>query len=98
MRTTRVSVINNRITRLPASAHFPVMTAAALVRRPGGCRPFRRVHRVVVTRRKQQGSGIDDGSRFRKLFLVFNLSYGWAEGSFLLLQLSVAATGLTRAN
>ena len=39
-----------------------------------------------------------DGSRFGKLFLVSNLSDGWAEGTFLLLQVSVAATGLTEAN
>ena len=59
------------------------MTVASVVRRPGGCRPYRRVHRVVVTRRRQQDSGIDDGSRFGKLFLVSNLSDGWAEGTFL---------------
>ena len=53
-----VCVINNRIARLPASTHFPAMAAAAEVRRPGGCRPCRRVHRVVVTRRRQQDSGI----------------------------------------
>ena len=94
VRTTRVSVMNNGIARLPASAHFPAMIVAAVVRRPSGCRPSRRVHRVVVSRRRQEGSGIDDGSRFGKLFLVSNLSHGWTEGSFLLLQVSVAATGL----
>ena len=47
------------------------MTAAAVVRRPGGCRLSRRAHRVVVCRRSQQSSGIDDGSRFGKLFISF---------------------------
>ena len=47
-----ISVINNRISRLLESAHFPAMAAAAEVQRPGGCRPCRRVHRVVVTRRR----------------------------------------------
>ena len=63
------------------------MTAAAVVRvvHPDGCRHSRRIHRVVVTSRRQQGSGIGDGSRFGKLFLVSNLSDGWAEGTFLLL-------------
>ena len=72
-RYTCVSLINNRIDRLQASAYFPAITAAA-VRCPGGCRPSRRVHRVVVTGQRQQGSGIDDGSRFGKLFLISNLS------------------------
>ena len=81
-----------------ASAHFPAMTAAAVAWRPGACRPSRRVHWMVVTRRRQQGSGIGNGSRFGKLFLVSNLSDGWAEGTFLLLQVSVAVTGLTGAN
>ena len=47
------------------------MTATAIVRHPGGCRPSRRAHRVVVSRRSQQGSGIDDGRRFGKLFISF---------------------------
>ena len=84
VRTTRVSVINTRIARLPASAHFPAMTAAAEVWRPHRCRPSHRVHRVVVARRRKQGSGIDDGGRFGKFFLVSNLSDVWAEGTFLL--------------
>ena len=46
--TTRISVINNRIDRLPTSAHFPPKTVPAEVRRPGECRPSPRVHRVVV--------------------------------------------------
>ena len=73
-----VCVINNRSARLPASAHFPAMAAAPEVRRSGGCRLCRRVRRVVVTRRRLQDSGIHDGSRFIKLFLVFNLWWvGW---------------------
>ena len=43
--TTRVSVyslINNGFARLPASAHFPTMKVASVVRRPGGCCPSRR--------------------------------------------------------
>ena len=47
-RRRRVSVVNNRIVRLPASAFFLGMTAAAAVWRPGGCRPSRRVHQVVL--------------------------------------------------
>ena len=58
----------------------------------------RRVLRVVGTRQRQQGSGIDVGSRLGKLFLVSNLSNGWAQDIFLLLQVSVAATGLTGTN
>ena len=87
VRYARVSVINIRIAiaPLPASAHFPAMTAVAVVRRPGGCRTSRRVYRVVVTRRRQQVSGIDGGSRFGMLFLVSNLSDRWAEDTFLLL-------------
>ena len=85
-------MINNCITRLPEYARFPAITGAAVVRRPGGCRPSRRVHRVVVTRRRQQGSGIDDGSGFGKLFLVSNLCDGWAEGTFLLLQVFICSS------
>ena len=84
---------NNRIARLPASAHFPAMTAAAVVRRPGGWRPSRRADRVVVTRRSLQGSGIDDGSRFGKLFISI-LTFLMGGHTFLLLQVSVAAKGL----
>ena len=43
--TTRMSVysvINNGIAWLPASAHFPAMTVASVVLRPGGCCPSRR--------------------------------------------------------
>ena len=50
------------------------MAAAAEVRRSGGCHPSRHVHRIVVTRWKQQDSGIDNGSRFGKLFLVSKLT------------------------
>ena len=75
------------------SAHFPAMTAAAVVRRPGGCRPSRRPHRVVVTRRSQQGSVIDDGSRFGKVFIWF-LTFLIGGYTFILLQVSVAAKGL----
>ena len=75
------------------SAHFPAMAAAAVVRRPGGCRPSRRAHRVVVTRRSQQGSVIDDGSRFGKLFISF-LTFLMGGHTFLMLQVSVAAKGL----
>ena len=60
------------------------MAAAAEVRRPGGCRPCHRVHRVVVTRRRQQDSGIHVGSRFGKL--LFLTTDGWTEGSILFLQ------------
>ena len=49
----RVSEMNKRIARLLVSAHFPAMTAAAVVRRPGGCHPSRRVHRMVLIRRRQ---------------------------------------------
>ena len=85
--------INNRIARVPASAHFPAMTTAAVVRRPGGCGPSHRAYRVVVTRRSQQGSRIDDGSRFGKLFISF-LTFLMGGHTFLLLQVSVAAKGL----
>ena len=40
------SVINNEIVRLPASAHLPAMAVASVVRRPGGCCPFRRSSRA----------------------------------------------------
>ena len=69
------------------------MTAAAVVRRLGGYRPSRRAHRVVVTRRSQQGSRIDDGSRFSKLFISF-LTFLIGGHTYLLLQVSVAAKGL----
>ena len=41
-RNTVYSVINNGIARLLASAYFPAMTVASVVRRPGGCCPSRR--------------------------------------------------------
>ena len=41
-RVSVYSVINNEIDRLPASAYFPAMTVASVVRRPGGCCPSRR--------------------------------------------------------
>ena len=47
-RRQRVSVVNNRSGRLPASAPFLAMTVAAAVWRPGGCHPSHSVHRVVV--------------------------------------------------
>ena len=47
-RRRRVSVVNNGIARLLASAPFLAMTAPAAVWCPGGCRHSCRVHRVVV--------------------------------------------------
>ena len=47
------------------------MAAAAEVQRHGRCRPCRRVHRMVVIRRRQQDSGIHDGSVF---FCRYNIT------------------------
>ena len=83
-RRRRVSEVNNRIAWLPASAPFLTMTAAAAVRRPGGCRPSRRLHRVVLV---GDNSGIDDGNKFGKLFITFLTSLMGGH-IFLLLQVT----------